>query len=64
MKLGADLRTRGEKAMKANVGDATAAAVERLELCFLGPDIDWTRFYNHKMNRWLWGAGINLFIRR
>ncbi len=45
MKLGADLRTRGEKAMKANVGDATAAAVERLELCFLGPDIDWTRFY-------------------
>ena len=30
------------------MGDATAAAVERLELCFSGRDCDWTRFYQPK----------------
>ena len=28
--------------------DATAAATERLELCFSGPECDWTRFYKPK----------------
>ena len=36
------------KAMQTTIGDATAAALERLELCFSGPDCDWTRFYQPK----------------
>ncbi len=39
---------KGEKAMQTAMGDATAAAVERLELCFSGPDCDWTRIYQPK----------------
>ncbi len=46
--------------MKANVGDATAAAVERLELCFLGPDIDWTRFYQPKDESMAMGSRYQL----
>ncbi len=34
--------------MQTNMGDAAAAAAERLELCFSGPDCDWTRFYKPK----------------
>ena len=37
------------KAMQTTMGDAaTAAALERLELCFSGPECDWTRFYKPK----------------
>ncbi len=34
--------------MQATMGNATAAAVERLEHCFSGSDCDWTRFYQPK----------------
>jgi len=34
--------------MQTTMGDATAAAVERLELCFSGPDCDWTQIYQPK----------------
>ena len=34
--------------MQTTRGDATAAAVERLEHCFSGPDCDWTRIYQPK----------------
>ncbi len=34
--------------MQTTMGDATAAAVERLELCFSGPDCDWSRIYQPK----------------
>ncbi len=34
--------------MQATMGDATATAAERLELCFSGPDCDWTRIYQPK----------------
>ena len=34
--------------MQATMVDATAAAAERLELCFSGPDCDWTRIYQPK----------------
>ena len=34
--------------MQTTMGDATAAAVGRLELCFSGPDYDWTRIYQPK----------------
>ncbi len=30
------------------INDATAAAAERLEICFSGQDIDWTKFYQPK----------------
>ena len=36
------------KTMQTTIDDATAAALERLELCFSGPDCDWTRFYKPK----------------
>jgi len=42
------MSTKGEKAKQTTMGDATAAAVERLDLCFSGPDCDWTRFYKPK----------------
>ncbi len=31
-----------------SMDDATASAIKRLELCFSGPDCDWTRFYQPK----------------
>ncbi len=31
--------------MQTTMRDATAAAMERLELCYSGPDCDWTQFY-------------------
>ena len=34
--------------MQTTMDDATAAAMERLELCFSGPDCDWTRVYQPK----------------
>ncbi len=34
--------------MQTTMGDATAAAFERLERCFSGPDCDWTKFYQPK----------------
>ncbi len=34
--------------MQTSMDDATAAAMERLDRCFSGPDCDWTRFYKPK----------------
>ena len=50
--------------MQANIGDATAAAVERLELCFSGPDCNWARFYQPKDESMAMGSRYHLFIRR
>jgi len=47
--------------MQANIGDATAAAVERLELCFSGPDCDWARFYQPKDESMAMGSRYHLF---
>ena len=42
------MSAKGEKAMQTTMDNATAAAAKRLELCFSGPAIDWTRFYQPK----------------
>ncbi len=34
--------------MQTTMGDAAAAAAKRLELCFSGPDCDWTQIYQPK----------------
>ena len=34
--------------MQTTMGGAAAAAAERLELCFSGPECDWTRIYQPK----------------
>ncbi len=34
--------------MQKTMGNATAAAVDRLERCYSGPDCDWTRIYQPK----------------
>ncbi len=49
-----------EKAMQPTLGDATAAAVERLELCYSGPDCDWTRFYQPKDESMAMGSRYQL----
>ena len=41
--------------------DATAAATERLELCFSGPECDWTRFYQPKDESQAMGSRYQLF---
>jgi len=46
--------------MQANIGDATAVAVERLELCFSGPNCDWTRFYQPKDESMAMGSRYHL----
>ena len=58
---GADRRIKGEKTMQANIGDATAAAAERLELCFSGPDCNWARFYQPKDESMAMGSRYHLF---
>ena len=60
-KAGADLRTKGEKAMQSNISDATTAALERLELCFSGPTCDWTRFYQPKDESMAMGSRYHFF---
>ena len=47
-------------AMPATIGDATAAALERLELCFSGPDCDWTRIYQPKNDSMAMGRRYHL----
>ncbi len=47
--------------MQANIGDATAAAVERIELCFSGPECDWARFYQPKDESMAMGSRYHLF---
>ena len=47
--------------MQANIGDATAAAVDRLEHCFSGPDCDWARFYQPKDESMAMGSRYHLF---
>ena len=46
--------------MQTTMGDATEAAAERLELCFSGPDIDWTRFYQPKDESMAMGSRYQL----
>ena len=46
--------------MQTTMGDATTAAVERLELCFPGPDCDWTRFYQPKDESMAMGSRYQL----
>ncbi len=46
--------------MQTAMGDATAAAVERLELCFSGPDCDWSRFYQPKDESMAMGSRYQL----
>ncbi len=47
-------------AMPATIGDATAAALERLELCFSGPDCDWTRIYQPRNESMAMGRRYHL----
>ena len=46
--------------MNTTIGDATAAAVKRLEHCYSGPDCDWTRFYQPKNESMAFGSRYQL----
>jgi hypothetical protein len=46
--------------MQTNRGDATAAAVQRLDLCYSGPDCDWPRFYQPKDESMAMGSRYHL----
>ena len=46
--------------MQTTMGDATAAAMKRLELCFPGPDCDWTQFYQPKDESMAMGSRYQL----
>ncbi len=46
--------------MQTTMGDATATAVERLELCYSGPDCDWTQFYQPKDESMAMGSRYQL----
>ncbi len=48
------------KAIQTTISDATAAALERLELCFSGPDCDWTRIYQPKDDSMAMGRRYHL----
>ena len=46
--------------MTTTIGDATAAAVKRLEHCYSGSDCDWTRFYQPKSEMMALGSRYQL----
>ena len=46
--------------MQTTIDDATAAAVKRLEDCYSGPDVDWTRFYQPKNESMALGSRYQL----
>ena len=47
--------------MPTTMGDATAAAAERLERCFSGPDCDWSRIYQPKNESMAMASRYQLF---
>ena len=46
--------------MQTSMDDATAAAMERLDRCFSGPDCDWTRFYQPRDESMAMGSRYQL----